>query len=375
MKSFFYNLYASLISLHEPYTNSQAYRRLILTNVCLYLSMLTMLIFAALHLWVFEQTNLTIGLLNLIGAGAAGYAIVDLRRNRNVDRAALIGTATLFVFFLIFFYFNQNHSFGLIWSLFFPIFAMSVSGPKRGLQFSLAFYLVLLPMAYQSIGVWQDGLWDLRSFMRLTIASAILTLIIYLNEIAIANAKAHEQRAKDALHRLSTLDELTQIANRRQINSVLNKELERARRYQTSFSFVIFDIDDFKRINDRYGHLNGDKVLKQIARLVKSHIRNTDRFGRWGGEEFSLILPEQNPDKAHQICQKLLKQIERTEFAIIEESITCSFGIAGYTPAIQSADELIRKADKALYMAKETGKNRVVLDAVPVTTAVADGVL
>lgn len=360
MNAFFKALYINLFTANLPYSNSQDYRRLVMVNVCLYLSSITLLLFAFFHTYVFDYGKAQVALIDIIGAFATGYAIYDLRRSSNVDRAALLGTISLIVFFLTFFHINQNESFGLIWSVFFPIFAITVNGARLGLQITVVFYLILFGMAYNALGVWQDGQWDLAGLLRLIIASSILTIIIYLNEVAVANAKQQEQQARDELKHLSCMDELTQIANRREINNILRNEILRAQRYRHKLSLILFDIDDFKLINDQYGHLAGDSVLQEITCIIKNNIRNTDSVGRWGGEEFCLILPEEKLDSALVLCEKIRAAIESHDFESIHENITCSFGVAECNGRANCADQLIHNADSALYQAKSEGKNTII---------------
>ncbi|MDG6773038.1 GGDEF domain-containing protein [Thiomicrorhabdus sp. ZW0627] len=326
----------------------------------LYLVCVILLIFSFLHFFVFANGQQNIALVDFLCALGMLVAILDLRRSGNIDRAAFIGSISLIVLLLAFVQLNQNNSFGLIWVIFLPIFAIWVNGSKLGLQITITFYLILFVMAYQGIGVWQNGEWDSTSLFRLIISSIILTIIIYSNEVSITKAKEKERDARNELEKLSCLDELTQIANRREINNILSKEINRAKRYGHKLSFILFDIDDFKQINDVYGHISGDHVLQKISEIVKSNIRQTDNPGRWGGEEFCLILPEEDLQSGQRLAEKLRKIIEISKFDSIPNSITCSFGIAEWNEKTPSVDDLINNADKALYRAKRLGKNRVV---------------
>lgn len=361
MKSSFNDALLKLLTNHQPYTGTNHYRKLVLLNVYLYIITITLLVFAALHLFILNNGQVNIALIDLAGALATAFAIWDLRVNHNQKRAALIGTLCLFIFFLAFFQANQNQSFGLVWSLFFPIFAIGINERKTGLFFSAAFYAILFYLAYQGLGVWQQGDWDSTSLMRLIVAAALITFVAYVIEITLLNAESLERKAQNKLQKLSLIDDLTQVANRRKINEVLQIEMERANRHHTKLSIVLFDIDNFKKVNDQYGHLVGDEVLKKLARLVKDTVRKTDCIGRWGGEEFFLVLPEESAESATLLCEKLRDEIEHTTFSSLQESMTCSFGVAEYYPGMASIEQFVQNADKALYKAKETGKNRVVI--------------
>lgn len=156
---------------------------------------------------------------------------------------------------------------------------------------------------------------------------------------------------------LSATDQLTKIANRRQFEHDLDKEIARAKRYNHSLSLVIFDIDNFKNINDKYGHKVGDRILHRLAISVKSQLRANDLIARWGGEEFVLILPDTSLESAIAVSDKFRRFIHQIEF---EDGlfITCSFGIAEYEQD-EIIDNFFIRADEALYKAKDLGRDRV----------------
>lgn len=157
---------------------------------------------------------------------------------------------------------------------------------------------------------------------------------------------------------LSETDTLTEISNRRKFQFEIEKEISRASRYGHNLSFVIFDIDWFKNINDKYGHTMGDEILKKLAFFVKNQLRINDFIARWGGEEFALLLPSTNLEGAKDLSEKLRYQISTIDFGN-ELFISCSFGVAQYHND-ESTDQLFRNADMALYKVKELGRNRVV---------------
>jgi two-component system cell cycle response regulator len=172
-----------------------------------------------------------------------------------------------------------------------------------------------------------------------------------------------ELKNKNAqLRELSGTDELTKINNRRRFMEYFTSEFHRARRYSHSLSFVIFDIDFFKQVNDRMGHLVGDRVLVQVTEVMRSSMRACDIIGRYGGEEFTLLLPETGMRSAFPFAERIRQQIQQTEFNGGEQTLklTVSGGIAGYPEQKpESVDDLLRKADEALYRAKANGRNRI----------------
>lgn len=152
-------------------------------------------------------------------------------------------------------------------------------------------------------------------------------------------------------------DPLTNIANKQKFMEELEKELYRVKRYTRPLSLVLFDIDSFSEINERYGRQVGDNIIKEIAVLIKENVRTVDCFARYGGEEFIILAPETDIDGACLLAEKLRKKIEETKFSHVGR-VTCSFGVTEYI-LLQSEEMLVKTADDALYMAKSRGRNRV----------------
>lgn len=152
-------------------------------------------------------------------------------------------------------------------------------------------------------------------------------------------------------------DRLTGIFNRIKIEEVIREEIERAKRYRTKFSIILFDIDHFKKVNDEFGHMVGDKFLLELAKLISKKIRKTDYFGRWGGEEFIVVSPNTTIKRAILLAEKLREATESHEFNTVGHK-TASFGVAAFR-AKDTSESLINRADIALYRAKEEGRNRV----------------
>lgn len=162
---------------------------------------------------------------------------------------------------------------------------------------------------------------------------------------------------KKKIEALSVTDPLTQLFNRLKIEDVFKLEIERANRYKKPLSVIIVDIDYFKLVNDTYGHDIGDEVLKSISKILKENIRSTDTLGRWGGEEFIILVPETNKDQTTLLAEKIRISIEIYKFSKIK-NLTASFGVSSFTQD-DTKESLIKKADNALYKAKEMGRNRV----------------
>ena len=162
---------------------------------------------------------------------------------------------------------------------------------------------------------------------------------------------------KSEYERSSKEDPLTGCLNRAGFSSVLLREQEELSKTGAPVSFMIFDIDHFKEVNDTYGHLVGDEVLVNLAKLVQSMIRNTDSLVRWGGEEFVILSSDTSIQNAAFLAEKLRKAIESATL-ITQQQVTCSFGVTEMVPG-EDPKSLIARADKALYTSKEGGRNRV----------------
>lgn len=162
---------------------------------------------------------------------------------------------------------------------------------------------------------------------------------------------------------LSLTDPLTGLYNRRHLDSSLEREFLRAKRYQSDLSIAVIDIDFFKKVNDTYGHLCGDYILKETAYLILDTFRKTDLVFRYGGEEFVALLTETSADNAQIPLERLRKNIENYPFKFKNEDIkiTISIGASSINNEINSAGEFLDKADQALYSAKNNGRNQLII--------------
>ncbi len=165
------------------------------------------------------------------------------------------------------------------------------------------------------------------------------------------------ERQKEYFHQFAMKDPLTEIYNKTKMHDEITRENDRSVRYGGQYSVIMFDIDVFRHVNDNFGRIVGDAVLKELAALVSKNIRTTDIFARYGGEEFIIITPEVDTEGAYKLAEKLRSAVESHEFGHAGH-ITCSFGISGHREGM-SADDMIRSADEALFRAKAEGRNRV----------------
>jgi two-component system cell cycle response regulator len=170
-----------------------------------------------------------------------------------------------------------------------------------------------------------------------------------------------EAQYHEEIYRMTIIDGLTQVHVKRYLLESLDKELMRARRHTRDLSFLMLDIDHFKAINDRHGHLAGDYVLKEVARLIQQRIRRDEVLARYGGEEFAIILPETTREGARALAEGLRERIEQSRFTFQNEVIrvTISIGVAMLHESDRASMDLIKRADEKLYEAKHDGRNRV----------------
>tara|TARA_R110002050_G_scaffold1244_5_gene8726 strand:+ start:8859 stop:10988 length:2130 start_codon:yes stop_codon:yes gene_type:complete len=171
------------------------------------------------------------------------------------------------------------------------------------------------------------------------------------------------EAANTKLELLSNKDALTDLFNRRYFENALQDEFERSQRYKATFALIMFDIDNFKKINDQYGHPCGDKVIKSVADYLISTSRSSDVLARVGGEEFALILPAQSETHIMSIIERMRIDISNIKVRYDEHTVqfTCSFGIAIFDEHVKDMHTLIKMADQAMYKAKTTGRNRTKL--------------
>lgn len=180
--------------------------------------------------------------------------------------------------------------------------------------------------------------------------------------VGIAEDITEKKQLEGELQRLATTDVLTQSSNRRHFFECARQAFDHAREDGTPLAFLLLDIDDFKRINDSYGHQEGDQVLQRIADSGKAVLRRGDQFGRIGGEEFAAIFPGCNAQAAELIAERLQREVQRLSFSHGEQaySVTVSQGLTALTDQDTSLDDLFARADAAMYRAKRQGKNQIV---------------
>ncbi len=272
-----------------------------------------------------------------------------------------------------------NGSAVMIWALFTPLAAVFFADMRRAIGWLIAFVLftvlsgVLDPVLRVRVPPMAAGMNTAFFVMNLAASGIGVFLVMYYfrrealdaqRRMAITNEELAEayrllKENEARIHALMLTDPLTGIANRRALDERLQAELQRCHRYGRPLAGILLDVDHFKAINDRYGHLVGDRVLQALADLLVSSVRELDFVARYGGEEFVILLPETDLDGATRFAERLRQAIAGLRVAEGPAVITASFGVTACAEA-DTADEFLGRADQALYAAKHSGRDRVV---------------
>ncbi len=230
-----------------------------------------------------------------------------------------------------------------------------------GSVYGLSFAIVVAQIVYwNTLGIGSEiGDHVLRAYL---MGGALLVFLIVL-----AMYRSHIERLHteyEVMANLAYTDTVTSLPNRRRLYEDAYRLIALAERYGQEFCVCLFDLDHFKRLNDTHGHLVGDQVLQEVAQVVRLHLRAADLFGRWGGEEFVVLLPQTRLNDAQTALERIRLALHTIALPNVH-TITASFGIAAYLPG-DTCESLLHRADQALYLAKATGRNRIVLDSDPV---------
>jgi len=351
--------------------NSREYRRLILLNILLYITIFMSCFFAFFNLFILN--SYIVAGMDVLVCVSLVYSSYDVHKYKRLQRAIYIFIAILFTFLISLSLVNQNNSYGLIWTIFFPLVTLLLTERKKGILIVNLFYIILFYFAYKGIGVWQETHWDLASFLRFVGASTTLTYVVYfmeysheLSEDQLALTRKNEAENIKILHECSIKDSLTKLYNRRHLHSVFAVEFNRAQRHNYSFGFFILDIDYFKQYNDEYGHQQGDKTLCKLAETLQKHMRRSeDTVFRLGGEEFCGICIDTDASKIQAQLKVLVHAIESLEIehkgSLVSKVLTVSMGVKQINNYEDYGfDRLYKEADEALYQAKHEGRNTIV---------------
>lgn len=260
---------------------------------------------------------------------------------------------------------------GLLWIFPFPGLVFALKEKKESVFWVLSLFVFVILLVLSDT-------FNILAFKKYSVAYIAVALSLYIlmsvsfyisNNLRKNYEKTIEEKTTELvelnkeLKYLSFFDALTGIFNRRQIVKTLENELERQKRYKNPFSLILIDVDFFKKVNDNYGHLFGDLVLKKMTKVILEVLRTTDTFGRYGGEEFLIILPYTDMRQAQEVANRIRTKVKNTPFYYEEDNlnlqITVSMGISQYEDG-ENEDDILARADKALYRAKYQGRDQIV---------------
>lgn len=227
---------------------------------------------------------------------------------------------------------------------------------------------ILATAAYLAAGLVANPNPGIRPLVTMAVNLTGVYLLAYIG----ASVGREQRRTRDAAIRLSTVDSLTGLYNRSYFFAALEREIARGDRSGRAFCLVMLDLDDLKAVNDRFGHIAGDQVLRSVADIVRGGVRKIDTPARYGGDEFVALLPETDPTGGWVVAEKIRLTVSEQGLPTIEPGPTVSVGVVSYPADGRSADALLVSADRAMYASKRSGKNKVArATAEPMAIAIA----
>lgn len=289
--------------------------------------------------------------LDFSGAIGAALFLRYFHRQQNLKIASWGIMAVLISVMLIFIHIADGRAYSLIWITLVPPLSFFLLGRRSGAIVSASVFLYIIAFVYIRLPEWQPiavGLGTLLNIIEVFIAHWFLFQLY----------ERSRSEAFEELEHLSITDKLTGLYNRSRLDTILTDELVKHERSGHPLTVILCDVDHFKRINDDYGHLVGDEVLKGIAEFLVAQCRQADACGRWGGEEFLIICPNTAESDATHLIKRIQQASHRLRFAQ-DIRVTLSYGIAELSPDGDSG-QLMRRADNALYEAKRQGRDRYI---------------
>jgi diguanylate cyclase (GGDEF)-like protein len=313
-----------------------------------------MLIVSVSQLWLPVQPTIY---ATLIVAGILVLVVHEIMPPSNLGTVRMILEATAAIIFLTMIVLLTGNSS----SPFFFIFPLLVGGAALVASPPVAVLLTLETMVAYGVAALSGPLSGAQARDALTRIAINLTALVLLSYSGIVIARV-QRRTRDAAIRLSTVDSLTDLYNRAFLFNAVEREIQRSRRFKRGFCLLMMDLDGLKSINDRYGHYQGDVVLRAVAQIIRDGSRTVDVAARYGGDEFVALLPETDPSGAYIVAEKIRQGVTDLVVEAAGQQVTSSLsiGVVSYPDDGQTADELMIAADEAMYLSKRLGKNRVV---------------
>lgn len=293
----------------------------------------------------------------LAGALSTIAAILYFHKSNRIQAAAILTVLIELAVLAGSLAYREHRQYALYWIAVVPLSSFFLLGRKPGRLFTVSVFLCFALFFGFRFEEWNAAGFGFESLLNVLLALFSLTFMVGYYEQSRHEAILALEQKNVELEKLSVTDKLTGIYNRIKLDDVLNYEIANAERYERSYSIIMGDIDHFKAVNDRFGHIAGDAVLVEIGKLMKTACRRIDTVGRWGGEEFLIVCPETNIDGAYELADRIRKIVASNVFPVAAR-VTMSFGVSEHTRG-DDIPSLLRRADAALYAAKNKGRNRV----------------
>ena len=311
-------------------------------------------IFFFLNIFLFDYPLMAVADAVLFGGILALQ--LDLRKHLNIERSARLLIGIIVIFLSIYFVLAQGRNYSFIWFSMVPLLAFFLLGLHLGLYVSGIFLTALVAFVIWFAPQWPSYAINIPAVFNISLALfAVLTISRHYEK---SREEAFNFLAKrnSELKILAKTDPLTQLNNRSHLDDVLEQELNRAQRHRHDLAVLILDTDHFKTLNDSYGHIVGDQVLKELSDVLLSHVRSSDILGRWGGEEFLVIAPDTGEDGAVELAEKIRIAVAEHRFTDEKLHLTVSIGCAAHSSE-DTLISIVQRADNGLYQAKHDGRN------------------
>lgn len=321
-------------------------------------SILTMIVFPVYHIY---SGHYKIAVANFVALTAA---VIGLFHLRQAEKGQIVYWTISIVFMgisIITVVFGRQEISYFLWAFVPPAVVFSILGRKAGMALSLLFFAIALVLMTAPERIMNSAPYSTFIIARFVAIYMILTFILYYYESSQQLLFEDIRNEKDKFEYASKRDPLTGLSNRRDLIEKIKNEQQRQTRMKSAFTLILADIDDFKALNDTYGHDAGDYVLTSVAQLLVDQVRDIDCPARWGGEEFLIMLIEADITIGHTVAERIREKIESSPFIFnnVPVPVTMTFGLSQFQGLNDTIESCIKRADNALYAGKQQGKNRV----------------
>ncbi|WP_373481845.1 GGDEF domain-containing protein [Acetobacterium sp.] len=343
-----------LTNNHRFTSEDPQFRQVLMLNCILLISIFILAVFS---LVAYRIALYPVMISNSIGGVVAILALYDFHQRHFLHFTSVLMVLIEMLILLVLFWFVGLAHYVLVWIVVIPITAYFLLGRIGGRIFTISFSLIVLSFILLRYSIWEIQGFSIVGMLNLGFAYLALILTVSYYELTMQEVLENLERKNKELAVLSVTDRLTGAYNRIKLDEILFSEIVNYRRTGKVFSILICDIDFFKQINDNFGHLFGDMILKEITQLMRQIIGESDICGRWGGEEFMIICLKTPLNEAVNLAEKLRLGIEDYS-RNSSHRVTMSFGVTEFIPS-DTIETLIKRSDDALYLAKQRGRNRV----------------